>query len=206
MNTLILVDVRPCIVRGLSFMLFAVLKDTRVPGSTKLNPLMTRVVVEAPALTEGGDKLATSGGRLIVTAPDAKLVWSGFADASKTWLDRLKFTGVGPAGAVVDAVNVMVASCCVPCGNVCPDGKDTTIPILPPPVLALNEAPAVPLPASTETTLKIWGLKLKFKLTAFSSPCASSSTETVAFPPRHAVVLVTRTARPLCADAAFVEV
>ncbi|MCI0390756.1 MAG: hypothetical protein MOB07_18575 [Acidobacteria bacterium] len=176
-----------------------VLKDTLVP-EIKLNPSMISVVVEAPALTEGGDKLDSSGGRLMLTAPEVKLTGSGVAAASKTWLDALIAIGVEPAGAVVDAVKVIVASCSVVLsGNVCPAPRDTSIPILPPPWLELNVAPAAPLPGSTETTLKIWGLKLKFKLTAVAVSfvaSVSSSTETVVFPPRHAIAFVTRTVRP----------
>src|SRR5215471_10754067 len=98
-------------------MLPPALKDTRVPGATKLNPLMIRVVVEAPALTEGGDKLATIGGRLTLAAPELKLAGSGFADASKTWLAGLKVSAVGTDGAFANTVKVIFAISRGPAGN-----------------------------------------------------------------------------------------
>jgi hypothetical protein len=194
--------------RGLSFMLFAVLRDTRVPGR-KLNPSITRVVVPAPALTEGGFRFDSSGARLMVTSPPSKFTGSGFADPSKTCPDTDR--GVEPWGAVVDVVKVMTAISrpIVSEGNVVPDCKAASTVTLPPPWLGLNVASCgKSLPGATLTTLKYRESKFTFTLTAFavSFGSVSSSTETVVFPPRHAIALVTRIARVACADAAFVEV
>jgi len=196
MNALIVVEFTTVALRGLSFMLPPVLKDTRVPGATKLNPLMIMVVVEAPALTEGGDKLATIGGRLTLAAPEVKLAGSGFADASKTWLAGLKVSAEAPVGAFAAVAKVIFAISRGPAWNTWPPVFCTSIPILPPPGLGLNEASVASPPGAALTKLKIEESKFNVKLTWFSSPCELSTTETTTFPPAHAVALVALTVRP----------
>src|SRR4030095_3612071 len=109
-NTSIRVEVRVCISRILGSK-GPIFNDTCDELARKLSPKMDTRSLGDPATALGGDNNDRNGGRTMFTAPDVKLVGSGFPEVSKIWLDRLKFIGVGAARAVADAVKVIVRRC-----------------------------------------------------------------------------------------------
>jgi len=113
-----------------------------------------------------------------------------------------KLIEVEPVAALAATVNVTTTICRVPAVNVWPAPNATARPNRPLAtceVFVRSVAPVALLPKAAEGLLKIAGLKLKLKPSAFSLPSATNSTVTPTFCPAVTRLLTTRNSRDCAA-------